>query len=69
MPRVKDPNRKSVEELEVDVVMEQVVGLVAFRIVVSAGSAMEAFSVSIHPNLVNYSFWCILLQLESLFVA
>lgn len=54
----KDLTHEIAEELEADVVIEWVAGLVSFGTVVTAGNTVEAFLVSYHPDLVCHLFSC-----------
>lgn len=54
--RVEDPIHKVEEDLESDVVVEWVDGLVGVGIIVATENAIVAFSVCYHPNLVSHPF-------------
>ena len=49
----KDPTRKAMEELEDDVIVERIAGLVSTGVIVSIECTVVMFSVSRHPDLVS----------------
>ena len=66
--RAEDRTRETVEELEDDAIVQQMVRLVGARVMVATECTVVAFLVNCCPNLVSHPSLCFSLCLWSTFV-